>query len=148
MFQSTPPHGGRRGVSCYGVYRRSVSIHAPARGATVVIAIYLKLKVVSIHAPARGATCRRRRCSNSPCVSIHAPARGATAVTISQILYIEVSIHAPVRGATVYGRVILQAKQVSIHAPARGATKRCRINKMASVSFNPRPRTGGDPPSA
>jgi len=33
-----------------------VSIHAPARGATVDVLNQLKTAIVSIHAPARGAT--------------------------------------------------------------------------------------------
>ncbi len=57
MFQSTPPREGRR---CeHGAIDRSsdVSIHAPARGATLRSAIVgMQASRVSIHAPARGAT--------------------------------------------------------------------------------------------
>ena len=56
--------------------------------------------MVSIHAPARGATI-------DPClgvgqfgVSIHAPARGATGILVVGGLGNRVSIHAPARGAT------------------------------------------------
>ena len=35
LFQSTPPHGGRRGIPGGGLIGRFVSIHAPARGATL-----------------------------------------------------------------------------------------------------------------
>ena len=56
MFQSTRPHGARlRSRPCF----------------------YSSL-TVSIHAPARGATSRRHRGRSDPRVSIHAPARGAT----------------------------------------------------------------------
>ena len=51
-----------------------VSIHAPARGATIS-ASEAGHGSVSIHAPARGATCHPRAAT---VVSIHAPARGAT----------------------------------------------------------------------
>ena len=65
-----------RGSNGYGVL--TVSIHAPARGATRDFRGAIIKLFVSIHAPARGAT---PSCSVSPrkrCVSIHAPARGAT----------------------------------------------------------------------
>ncbi len=100
-FQFTHPRGVRHKMTyacnrCIGV-----SIHAPARGATIVIFIQfiiydgfnsrtragcdlsskttkLVSQTVSIHAPARGATHTPFfRCRVSP-VSIHAPARGAT----------------------------------------------------------------------
>ena len=75
---STPPRGGRQGMtSCVSGVRAGfnprpraggdavgrpeehygpVSIHAPARGATVWLPAGDRLTVVSIHAPARGAT--------------------------------------------------------------------------------------------
>ncbi len=56
LFQSTPPRGGR-----------PVQLACARAGLTV-----------SIHAPARGATSGRRSVSGWCAVSIHAPARGAT----------------------------------------------------------------------
>ena len=80
-----------------------VSIHAPARGATLAGDDAMKVYEVSIHAPARGATVpnnpinqsstgfnsrTREGCDyllesgeESSAVSIHAPARGATLLT-------------------------------------------------------------------
>ena len=55
---------------------------------------------VSIHAPARGATLHILYNHISRQVSIHAPARGATPEMFSAMLAQEVSIHAPARGAT------------------------------------------------
>src|SRR5699024_9621697 len=56
----------------------AVSIHAPARGATVnLLLIFFQFRV-SIHAPARGATDLVTKHSSEIMVSIHAPARGAT----------------------------------------------------------------------
>ena len=55
-FQSTRPHGARRaGVRLLAV-RTSVSIHAPAWGATGTCTVQPEANVVSIHAPAWGAT--------------------------------------------------------------------------------------------
>ena len=101
--------------------------------------------MVSIHAPARGATMVPMFSPKTFRVSIHAPARGATIiVTIYSILYkfqstrprgarqekdelgvriAIVSIHAPARGATFSCFIICFIVCVSIHAPARGATR-------------------------
>ena len=56
MFQSTHPHGVRRGKSRAKARASPVSIHAPARGATKFIYDSYACIDVSIHAPARGAT--------------------------------------------------------------------------------------------
>ena len=55
---------------------------------------------VSIHAPARGATLRLSSSKTSHYVSIHAPARGATIYFLLLRGQSHVSIHAPARGAT------------------------------------------------
>jgi len=121
-----------------------VSIHAPARGATLRRPKRSLPVPVSIHAPARGATPPSNVVLASSAVSIHAPARGATCGAISLMSRITVSIHAPARGATRKAEGIYFACQfqstrphgarldassvpvlsviVSIHAPARGAT--------------------------
>ena len=121
-----------------------VSIHAPARGATINSCIKFPWLRVSIHAPARGATRNKRHSWALFLVSIHAPARGAT------------------RGA----RVGAERRRVSIHAPARGATRRrwprascaefqstplregrhcCRPARPPTITrFNPRPCARGD----
>ena len=57
-FQSTRPRGARRGRAAAAGHR-GVSIHAPARGATLLSAKSRKWLQVSIHAPARGATLAR-----------------------------------------------------------------------------------------
>jgi len=55
MFQSTPPRGGRP-LARLAVLFSTVSIHAPARGATKTRPRPHPSTSVSIHAPARGAT--------------------------------------------------------------------------------------------
>src|SRR5437016_4908470 len=54
-FQSTRPHGARLGAKAARVVYH-VSIHAPARGATLNSSCCYPFGLVSIHAPARGAT--------------------------------------------------------------------------------------------
>jgi len=56
LFQSTPPHGGRRSWHHLKKIEGSVSIHAPAWGATEQVLNAFVAFLVSIHAPAWGAT--------------------------------------------------------------------------------------------
>ena len=127
----------------------TVSIHAPARGATSGVATH-SLRV-SIHAPARGAT-RTFRLPRRQLFQSTRP-RGARP-GLGHMLHVTVSIHAPARGATATCRRFNHAPardcramrmfqstrprgarrrashqccicSVSIHAPARGATTRC-----------------------
>ena len=55
-FQSTHPRGVRLQQAAATCLFIIVSIHAPARGATLEKMIFRCIKRVSIHAPARGAT--------------------------------------------------------------------------------------------
>ena len=55
---------------------------------------------VSIHAPAWGATSSFLQTGTQNQVSIHAPAWGATSDGFCVVLYPDVSIHAPAWGAT------------------------------------------------
>ena len=125
------------------IYR--ISIHAPAKGATILGFLQDRAKDISIHAPAKGATC----CFPlflTPCViSIHAPAKGATyevavfsdidaqfqstlprrerrGSSIKQQYGKCISIHAPAKGATTLVKSLFQKITISIHAPAKGAT--------------------------
>ena len=77
MFQSTPPRGGRQRDTVWPKCQH-VSIHAPARGATILVLVTVLISAVSIHAPARGATTLLQLATLRLDVSIHAPARGAT----------------------------------------------------------------------
>ena len=56
LFQSTRPHWARQFIAGKGKFRRLVSIHAPAWGATVDSEYAGQVIEVSIHAPAWGAT--------------------------------------------------------------------------------------------
>ncbi len=124
MFQSTRPRWARPlpySAACpYG----SVSIHAPARGATPNHPGQLVCQPdVSIHAPAMGATSTYTEINEAAPVSIHAPAMGATP-------------NHP-------GQLVCQP-DVSIHAPARGATSAIHNNEEIITCFNPRAREGRD----
>ena len=77
---------------------------------------------ISIHAPAKGATITSKVCVRSGMISIHAPAKGATASQFESDIRIAISIHAPAKGATSFTQVTGDFKNISIHAPAKGAT--------------------------
>ena len=162
-FQSTRPRGARQDDSQYLYCDSSVSIHAPARGATICPSFRRTYHFVSIHAPARGATADPHGDIHERVVSIHAPARGATRLRLvnpfeiagfnpraregrdaplpPQTAWKVVSIHAPARGATA---ILSQASTVfgvSIHAPARGATAEIMRRRRAYGVFqSTRPR--------
>ena len=181
-FQSTLPRGERRlQISCHTTnhyfnprsregsdpglendrrYALKISIHAPARGATVLEdrdAGYIK---ISIHAPARGATSFAYFLAFFFVISIHAPARGATSLsrrfrpqdfhfnprsregsdTVNKPFAClkKISIHAPARGATAFTSRLRSCHDISIHAPARGATfsflrYKCNYSKFQST---------------
>ena len=78
----------------------TISIHAPARGATNNFPVLLILFCISIHAPARGATVLIQLIQINISISIHAPARGATEERFRNRKPVKISIHAPARGAT------------------------------------------------
>ena len=68
VFQSTHPQGVRHGCAALNSTLLSVSIHAPARGATHRKQDLFGLLFVSIHAPARGATNRTKlHCGGDGC---------------------------------------------------------------------------------
>ena len=56
IFQSTLPHGERPIVTIEMVKQFSISIHAPAWGATANTTVLREVIQISIHAPAWGAT--------------------------------------------------------------------------------------------
>ena len=78
---------------------------------------------VSIHAPARGATASPFRRLASP-IRFKSRTREGCDDTrqILRACIWSVSIHAPARGATPVGGAVKISPLVSIHAPARGAT--------------------------
>ena len=122
LFQSTRPHGARRHPRAALPRRARISIHAPSRGATKVIAIDGEGGAISIHAPSRGATGRGHDSYCKCDISIHAPSRGATLLVHARLDCLLISIHAPSRGATSGGGQTILMPEISIHAPSRGAT--------------------------
>ena len=122
-FQSTLPRGERHDALKDIQQSPLVSIHAPAWGATKMVASSRRVLPVSIHAPAWGATststtmrARQLFQSTLPRGERH----GSRAFNFEEKL---VSIHAPAWGATHRRSANYPLQNVSIHAPAWGATK-------------------------
>ena len=57
----------------------SISIHAPVKGATPNVRMFMIFPQISIHAPVKGATLLWLSLSPAAAISIHAPVKGATA---------------------------------------------------------------------
>ena len=143
----------------------SVSIHAPAGGATKLPGDPRWLCKVSIHAPAGGATAvrclvpllwagfdpRARRGRDTvdrflgySDTRFDPRARRGRDLLVSHWKTPSVSIHAPAGGATVSKRSTPQWLTVSIHAPAGGATRRVAAGQGVACGFDPRARRGRD----
>ena len=145
-FQSTRPHGARPHRPFLALRQQHVSIHAPARGATLQL---LRHAGQSGCFNPRARTGRDRWWSSSnlplPAFQSTRP-HGARPLGFSLVTIVGmVSIHAPARGATLAGCDFATfAEHVSIHAPARGATCCGAIKAPQPGCFNPRARTGRD----
>ena len=142
-FQSTLPRRERRITN--GIKRfNDVSIHAPAKGATIIVNYIATLISVSIHAPAKGATQSNQLKQLKKLCFNPRSREGSDNCPACNYAWIAVSIHAPAKGATTGKEVMRHTPYVSIHAPAKGATV-CRIiGEYMYNSFNPRSREGSD----
>ena len=114
-------------------------------GSDFSLLLHYIFRTISIHAPARGATGngqaevydssdfnpRSREGSDRRRGSIR-PSSGT------------ISIHAPARGATVSAILTPPICAISIHAPARGATPSHNLTPAYRTDFNPRSREGSD----
>ena len=100
-FQSPLPRGERQGIPCDQSKHRTISIRAPARGATADLVCNIGRIFISIRAPARGAT---------PGFLPDDMVLGLFQSTLPR------GERLP-EGDVIYGDV-----KISIHAPARGAT--------------------------
>ena len=122
VFQSTLPRRERRSKPCCTKSASRISIHAPAKGATLYSSFTSLSTKISIHAPAKGATTPLECLHPFHQISIHAPAKGATRINnLCHFSWI-ISIHAPAKGATDQATLDRFAIIISIHAPAKGAT--------------------------
>ena len=129
----------------------SISIHAPARGASVtllpsflfpfyfnsrpcergfvVAELVFPQHLISIHAPARGASSWYYCLKRMRQISIHAPARGASirkVITREKIQYFN---SRPCERGFKYQKFYSYLADISIHAPARGASRAAIVSR-------------------
>ncbi len=105
----------------------------------------LQEALVSIHAPARGATSPPRFSTHgiksfNPRPRTGGDRRGDALGTPA----LKFQSTPPHGGRQADGSSCVLWCRVSIHAPARGATCLRLVKRSCRLSFNPRPRTGGD----
>ena len=123
----------------------AISIHAPARGATLgtkwaveniifqftslregrqtFVCLCLAAFSISIHAPARGATDSSVTYDTSAVFQFTPLREGRHKLCGALGCTLRISIHAPARGATSFSVFSAICDSISIHAPARGATQ-------------------------
>ena len=100
LFQSTLPRRERLELSSPTLLdTKSISIHAPAKGATDYFFIQLAQSKISIHAPAKGAT-PRRSARSLPRNFNPRSREGSDRSYVAEVLKTSISIHAPAKGAT------------------------------------------------
>ena len=142
-FQFTHPYGVRRQIDLLHLPRHHVSIHAPVRGATRVLAesrpasAFQFTHPYGVRPPVHVWTFRKNWFQFTHPYGV----RLKMLLRSRPVWY--VSIHAPVRSATLRARRPGGAHHVSIHAPVRGATI-IAATLLPQRSFNSRTRTGYD----
>ena len=122
-FQSTLPRRERPSPEVVPLWRDSISIHAPAKGATEKSFRRFIFPGISIHAPAKGATAKIRTAADGMAISIHAPAKGATYL-IQRGKFVEVPFQS----------TLPRRERPGLAARLPG-----------KLDFNPRSREGSDP---
>ena len=145
-----------------------ISIHAPAKGATSVKGVIIRVVAIfQSTLPRRERRYCRCRC---PCHFVFQstlPRRERQCLYPLRCPVFQISIHAPAKGATGYVLRILHSSGISIHAPAKGATSQGFLSSVhpiqfqstlprrerpqplppkisAIINFNPRSREGSD----
>ena len=141
-FQSTLPRGERPIHIKNAMHLINISIHAPARGATMNIDEIIHWLKISIHAPARGATIflvtdRRANRNFNP-----RSREGSDEISSVYLCEGGISIHAPARGATATDASSLDIRFQS--TLPRGERLVLSAVYTSCENFNPRSREGSD----
>ena len=122
---------------------RSFNPRPRAGGDDVLNTVQRSLRV-SIHAPARGATLACPDCGSVWGVSIHAPARGATSIAGGGGLGGGVFQSTPPRGGRPRAAGLAHRDRRFNPRPRAGGDKAQEWGRLWMYCFNPRPRAGGD----
>ena len=143
-FQFTPLREGRRDCGKAGYVRWHFNSRPSARG-DVCKSQRRERKSISIHAPPRGATFADSANAERLVISIHAPPRGATAGRQAGAYSPDYFNSRPsARGDAPPRALPPRPLPISIHAPPRGATRSSTFSTIRSPNFNSRPSARGD----
>ena len=99
---------------------------------------------ISIHAPTRGATVLLKWLDIYPLISIHAPTRGATTYHPCASPFCHNFNPRSHEGSDDCDVAICFLFFISIHAPTRGATTKILDRELHTRNFNPRSHEGSD----
>ena len=143
IFQSTPPRRGRLENDS----KADWALHfnpRPRAGGDPLGGIIAPDESISIHAPAQGATLRACSSPFSRTISIHAPAQGATQAWKPSRTASTISIHAPAQGATQRPPAsAAKRKPFQSTPPRRGRRCPCWWTKSRSLKFQSTPPRRG-----
>ena len=146
VFQSTRPRGARRSTNRMTWCPLSVSIHAPARGATAADRAEGRHRVRFNPRARAGRDSSRSRRRSSPRTFQSTRPRGARLGEVGGCCTAcEFQSTRPRGARPPRARDGDGGRLVSIHAPARGATWPWTFLRLRWASFNPRARAGRDP---
>ena len=123
----------------------AISIHAPPRGATDLVARGLMNPDGFQFTPLREGRRDMPPFAAVPEVFQFTPLREGRRPHKVHIRRFPISIHAPPRGATALQDTYISIDAISIHAPPRGATIMQSVNIYPMIDFNSRPSARGDP---
>ncbi len=139
-FQSTRPRGARRGMCCGKYWRHTVSIHAPAWGATEVDRIFLVGRQFQSTRP-RGARPQIALVTANGLTFQSTRPRGARLLGRTEAIGEAARFNPRARvGRDVAKRGIRAYTEVSIHAPAWGATAPLPEGGLVLMFQSTRPR--------
>ncbi len=141
-FNPRPRTGGDLGAEL-PAHHVTVSIHAPARGATPGDFSLMPFSRFQSTPPHGGRHLGTNRQRASVSVSIHAPARGATKGKGYDHLIYEFQ-STPPHGGRLGVAVLNRRREEFQSTPPHGGRRTDCKRHCCSECFNPRPRTGGD----
>ncbi len=167
QFQSTPPRGGRHPGRHVSYHSINVSIHAPTRGATLILRTFGFRRSLFQSTPPRGGRRMTRFLPQAVSAGFnprpHAGGDFAQLVTTSALLQFQSTPPRggrrsavcrssrlrrfnprPHAGGDTGLKVIGVKPMVSIHAPTRGAT-RAAVREAIEIRFQSTPPRGGRP---
>ena len=146
LFQVMPPRGGQHYARLIKGGDFFVSSHAPARGATDMMDLFIQGIRVSSHAPARGATFMHPQLIFPPHRFQVMPPRGGQLLWRAGCSRDAVRFKSCPRegGNRGYNINVEVSDGVSSHAPARGATTGSSQFVQCQRRFKSCPREGGN----